>query len=269
MEMLPEEMIRQIAGYLPMEDRQRFCLTSERIFGAVHTLCAELCVAAAATGDVEMLRRVHQSGHVWHLRACVVAVTHGYLDCLVYAHEHGCDLSLVCDEDDCDPDEYADLCEVAARHGHLDCLQYVHEHGCELASPAVCSAAAEHGHLDCLRYAREHGCPWDRQTCTSAVFGGHLDCLQYAHGHGCRWYRDVSVIAARRGHGACLRYIREQGDCQWARQVLPRFRYVATSSPSWRPIWRNETWRQVAGSVYEVGSCRMKKPPLPGASGAR
>ena len=41
----------------------------------------------------------------------------GYLDCLKYAHTHGCSWNEI-------------TCRYAARFGHLDCLEYAHENGC-------------------------------------------------------------------------------------------------------------------------------------------
>ena len=39
------------------------------------------------------------------------------LECLKYAHEHGCPWDIL-------------TCMYAALNGHLDCLQYAHENGC-------------------------------------------------------------------------------------------------------------------------------------------
>ena len=45
------------------------------------------------------------------------AAENGHLECLKYAHEHGCPW----DEE---------TCAVAAENGQLECLKYAHEHGC-------------------------------------------------------------------------------------------------------------------------------------------
>lgn len=63
--------------------------------------------------------------------ACERAAMNGDLECLKYAHEHGCPW----DEE---------TCRLAATNGHLECLQYAHEHGCPL-DETTCERAAEKG----------------------------------------------------------------------------------------------------------------------------
>ena len=93
---------------------------------------------------------------------CLLSCEFGYLDCLKYAHENGCEL----DED---------VCVYASSGGHLDCLKYAHEHGCGWSGEA-CWAACDMGHLNCLKYAYEHGCPCDKRDCARiASQHGHLD----------------------------------------------------------------------------------------------
>ena len=48
---------------------------------------------------------------------CANAAENGHLECLKYAHEHGCPW-----------DEWT--CESAAEKGHLECLKYACAHGC-------------------------------------------------------------------------------------------------------------------------------------------
>ena len=43
------------------------------------------------------------------------AAKNGHLDCLRYAHEHGCIIDIM-------------AAEYAENNGHLDCLQYVRDH---------------------------------------------------------------------------------------------------------------------------------------------
>ena len=76
---------------------------------------------------------------------CFYAASNGHLECLKYAHEHGCPW-----------DEKT--CMDAADGGHLDCLKYAHENGCPW-NTSTCSFAAKNGHLECLKYACAHGCP--------------------------------------------------------------------------------------------------------------
>mmetsp|Transcript_6121 Transcript_6121/g.10185 ORF Transcript_6121/g.10185 Transcript_6121/m.10185 type:complete len:350 (-) Transcript_6121:111-1160(-) len=82
---------------------------------------------------------------------CSEAAKWGRMDCLMYAHEHGCPW----DED---------TCSRAAENGHLLILRYAHEHGCPWNEETTQGATASN-HLDCLVYAVEHGCPINTKSC--------------------------------------------------------------------------------------------------------
>ena len=56
--------------------------------------------------------------------------TKGHLECLRYAHEHGC--------------PWKATRAYAARQGHLECLRYAHEHGCPWKA-VTCAWAAGQG----------------------------------------------------------------------------------------------------------------------------
>jgi hypothetical protein len=128
---------------------------------------------AANRGHLECLRYAHEHGCPWDIETTWIAAKRRHLECLRYAHEHGCPW----DEE---------ICWMAALDGNLECLKYAHEHGCPW-DKETCRWAASSGHLECLKYAHEHGCPWDEETCRSAATYGHLECLQYAHSKGCPW----------------------------------------------------------------------------------
>ena len=56
------------------------------------------CRDAAAAGELNELKRLHESGVEWDAWTCVAAAENGHLDCLRYAHEQGCDWDcLVCE----------------------------------------------------------------------------------------------------------------------------------------------------------------------------
>jgi hypothetical protein len=155
---------------------------------------------AAQGGHLDCLQYAHEHGCPWDTDTCVYAAANGHLDCLRYAHEQGCPWDT-------------ETCRYAAQGGHLDCLRYAHEHGCPWNTD-TCRYAAEYSHLDCLRYAHEHGCPWNTDTCRYAALNGHLDCLRYAHEHGCPWHSFTCRCAALNGHLDCLQYAHEHG-CPW------------------------------------------------------
>jgi len=52
------------------------------------------------------------------LSLSLVAARYGFLNCLKYAHENGCQWN-------------ENTCYVAAENGHLNCLKYAHENGCK------------------------------------------------------------------------------------------------------------------------------------------
>ena len=133
-------------------------------------------------------------------KVCYRSVNRGHLECLRYAHEHGCPWS-------------GDTCREASWTGHLECLRYAHEQGCPW-DEKTCTWASLGGHLECLRYAHEQGCPWDQYTCHGASRFGHIQCLRYAHERGCPWDEMTCSWASRNGQLECLRYAHEQG-CPW------------------------------------------------------
>ena len=88
----------------------------------------------------------------------------GFIECLEYAHEHGCPWD-------------AETSSCAAAGGHLECLKYAHEHGCPWDA-FTCIYASANGHLECLKYAHEHGAPWYPINC--AYHNKNTDCFLYA-----------------------------------------------------------------------------------------
>jgi hypothetical protein len=189
----------------------------------------EHCFQAAAAGDIEELKKMHQAGfplkisikdffdnddedrednqdnddedrednEVVYYFSTSSAAENGHLDCLRYAHENGCEWN-------------ERTTSFAAENGHLDCLRYAYENGCKW-NVFTTSGAAENGHLDCLKYAFENGCKLDADTTYFAAENGHLDCLRYAHENGCEWHKDTIYFAADNGHLECLRYAIENG----------------------------------------------------------
>ena len=95
----------------------------------------------------------------WHPEKTWDAVYYGHIECLKYAHEHGCPWHPATTRD-------------AARNGHLECLKYAHEHGCPW-HPHTTKAAACRGHLECLKYIYEH-CG-DIATWEDSCLGNNFD----------------------------------------------------------------------------------------------
>ena len=99
----------------------------------------------AKVGDVAELTRLHRSGSTLDSTVCDIAVINGHLDCIKYAHEHGCPFSR-------------NIVSYAAMYGHLDCLQYVWEHGgTHTNSHQLIMHCAMGGSLECLRFLFDKG----------------------------------------------------------------------------------------------------------------
>ena len=165
------------------------------------SLTRSMAKAAAAQGNLDVLKCLHEDGCPWDAWTCRMAAEGGHFDMLKYAHENGCPW-----------DEYT--CECAAKGGHFDMLKYAHENGCPW-DKETCEWAAWGGHLDMLKYARENGCPWGAKTCQNAAWQGHLQLVKYAHENGCPWDKKTCSSAAWNGHFDVLKYARENG-CPWS-----------------------------------------------------
>lgn len=165
-------------------------------------LWPSLLELAGSKGHLHIMKYAYERGHMWcpyaYEDGTRVNITEGgYLDCLVYAHEHGCPWNK-------------HMCEAAAENGRLACLRYAHENGCPWDA-ATCTVAAQNGRLDCLMYAHENGCPWNAFTCATAALRGHLNCLMYAHENGCPWDEVTITNAIMVGEIDCLKYAHEHG----------------------------------------------------------
>jgi hypothetical protein len=185
--------------------------------------------AAARAGDLEALKRAHEL-YGWESEVCEVAAAHGHLDCLKYAHEHGC------------PCPNMDPC-IALQEGHLACVYYILDHDLPwnplmLANCAVRNdqgdvlrsilqrrqmaeysylivPAGGRGSLACLRVLVEHfqDLHMFAYAMYKATSRGHIACVRYLHSVGCVWARASTVCskAAKHGHTACLRFAHEHG----------------------------------------------------------
>jgi hypothetical protein len=165
----------------------------------LQSLDPALCVSAALTTNLSLLRKLRDQGCPWDEGTCAAAAEAGSLACLTYAHENGCPW------DSRTPTR-------AAEHGNLGCLRYAVEHQCALSADLIARAAP---YIVCLQYLhQERGVPWLKEVCQQATFGSNVDSLQYAHEQGCPWDARTCEAAARWGKLAALRYAHEQG-CPW------------------------------------------------------
>lgn len=104
------------------------------------------CLGVAVDGRLDR----YACGHRRPLGSNVtrMAARGGHLDCLRYAHEHGCLW-------------YPSTCITAAKRGHLDCLRYAHENGCPWGTATCARLEAAGADPACVQYARDNGCPAD------------------------------------------------------------------------------------------------------------
>ena len=67
----------------------------------------------------------------------------------------------------------------AVDQGHLECLQFAHIHGCHGAHHLVPTIAAARGYLNCLKWSFEMNIEMDQSAPTAAIIHGQLDCFQF------------------------------------------------------------------------------------------
>lgn len=165
------------------------------------------CRFATMYGHVECLQYAHEHGCPWDEQVCWKAAFNGHIDCLKYAHQNGCPW-----------DVYTIRC--AAESGHIECLKYAFDNGCsqskfgedKLPRDVMTSAcAAANGHLECLMYLHENGYPWDAVTCSSAAYNGNVECLKYAYENGCPWNANTIRFARVMRYDDCVEYARSRG----------------------------------------------------------
>jgi len=143
------------------------------------------CDHAADVGHIHCLKYYYGLGKPWWsdmFYAASKAALNGHMNCMCFAHEHGCIWTY-------------EATRGAAQNGHMDCLVYAHEHGAPMdVFPMATYFAAANGHLDCLKYVHKHGAPWDRQTCGVASSNGHLTCFHYAYTNGAPLWEGASKV---------------------------------------------------------------------------
>ena len=122
---------------------------------------AYMCAAAAASGQLGLLKYLRAGGSKWDEDTCTYAAKGGHLEMLKWAREN-----------DCPWDK--GTCWRAAKHGHLEVLKWARENGCPW-DKQTCAYAAKGGHLEMLKWAREKGCPWNEKTRQCAASKGYVE----------------------------------------------------------------------------------------------
>ena len=166
---------------------------------------AYMCAAAAASGQLGLLKYLRAGGSKWDKDTCTYAAKGGHLEVLKWARANKCPW-----------DEWT--CEYAAEAGHLETLKLACENDCPW-DKWTCAHAAKGGHLEILKWARANDCPWDKWTCANAAEGGHFEVLRWARENDCPWDERTCELAAEDGHLEILKWAREN-DCPWDKLTL-------------------------------------------------
>ena len=158
---------------------------------------SHFCREVAYTNKLELLKWAREEKECeWDERTINAAAAHGNLEMVKY-----------CVANECPIDERA--CALAAEYGHLECLKYLHEEVKAPWDHWTASSAAEHGHLHILEYLverkydkyKDYACQW-------AAKNGHLDCLKYLHeSTKVRLSCDAIREAHKNNHTDCVQYL--------------------------------------------------------------
>ena len=175
---------------------------------------AYMCAAAAASGQLGLLKYLRAGGSKWDKDTCTYAAKGGHLEVLKWARANKCPWDeATCGERGGERPRPRDA-EVGARE-RLPVEQVdVRERGGGRPPRGAQVGARErlpvgrgdvrvggegNGHLEMLKWARENDCPWNEWTCVHAAYGGHLEVLKWLRENDCPWGERTCKSAA---HGA-------------------------------------------------------------------
>ena len=167
---------------------------------------------AAGQGDLDSVRRLHQSGA--RLQACdneplCRACGNGHLDVVRYLHENGVALNTH------DNEPMLRACSG----GHLRIVRHLSQNGASLIAPdnePLCRACGN-GHLDVVRYLHENGVALnthDNEPMLRACSGGHLRIVRHLSQNGASLIapdNEPLCRAAAAGHLELVRCIHQHG----------------------------------------------------------
>jgi hypothetical protein len=171
-----------VLKWLPMEDWRNLGSTCKDLRQIIHSdkswrdQCGTLFAARCCRhGTVNHLVYLINNGFAYRddYALCSFAAQAGNLPCLQYLLEH--DFARM------------RICENAAAYGQYECLVFAHQFGCQwnLDDPRVTATtfAARGGHYECLVYAHKHGCPITDRAYTIAIMNEQHACAKYICNH--------------------------------------------------------------------------------------
>jgi hypothetical protein len=202
--------------------------------------------AAAAKGNMEMLKYCVANKCPVDEDACASAAEEGHLECLKYLHE---EVKAPWD---------SETAIWAAKNGHLHILEYLVESKYDKFDERACAIAAWNGYLDCLKYLHEVAkVPWDSRTAIWAAEYGHLHILEYLVERKYDKYSESACkFAASNGHLDCLKYLHEVAEAPWDYLAVERAR-SHNQSECLRYLLDNDC-PLPAGWEYEDGELRSQ-----------
>lgn len=130
--------------------------------------------AAAAWGDVRILRFLDKQGIIFDQQSYNTAMSRGWLGIIRHLDRTACQRH---------PRSYVHA--IAA--DHLNVIEYVSSCGFRFRASDML-LAARYGHLDIVRFLRKRGCAWDTDVFTAAAGGStprHLQVLRYLKDERC------------------------------------------------------------------------------------
>lgn len=214
-----------------------------------------ICTSAARYGLLDSLEYAHKNGCPCDFLQCKkYAMEYGHTECLRYAHMYESKWPRGAISD-------------AAANGYLSCIKFARENGCQwednYTDNSACTRAAMNGHLHCLRFANDNGCRCDSHTILYAGMNGHLDCLKYSIKHSRSIPGDVCMYTAARGHLECLQYLIENDfSTIFVCKMAARYGHIKClecAHTSGRCSWDNDTLAlAVANRHYDCFSYAIR-----------
>lgn len=128
------------------------------------TECCDNIHLAIIKDHVYCLDRLHHKGVPWDFATAATAAQYS-IECLTYAHEHGCPWNK-------------NVTSAAAYAGKLALMIYAHENGCPWDTDTLCWAIWG-GNMCCWSYAVTNACPWSTTALECAAAAEDDEVLQF------------------------------------------------------------------------------------------
>jgi len=173
----------------------------------------EVCLAAAQSGNLVMVKWVHRFGDR-HDDLCKLAAKLGDLEMLKWAVDRGYKWDNKSAGGGVDRDGghvfYYESTTSIAKTGHLRVLKYARELG-GVWHPKTTKHAVQRGDLRMLKWAIAEGCPWHPDSTRKALKKENLETLKWAIAHGCPWHPDTTRNALRQKNYEEVKWAIENG----------------------------------------------------------